>query len=73
METKIITLPNGSNLEITCTSDFYKKVREHFNLKDNASISDDHVRIFVHGACKVAIDKAEKEIKDSEELDNKTP
>ena len=76
MKTKIITLPLGGNLEVNFTEEFCQKIKEHFKLKDHEEVSDDHIRMFIHGSCKNAIDKAESamlpEMSDVF-IDNKTP
>ena len=67
MEKKIIELPKGGDLEVEYTPEFYQKVKDHFNLSENEAIDDEHIRLFIYGACKKAIDKAEQEL-----LSNKT-
>lgn len=62
MENKTITLPNGNSLELEFTSDFISKIKEHYDLKDNSAVTDDHVRMFIYSTCKDAFDKAEREI-----------
>jgi hypothetical protein len=59
-----IRLPNGSNLELEASEAFYDKVRQHFELPHGIMPSDDHVRMFIYGACKNAFDKAEEEMSD---------
>lgn len=58
-ETRQVKLPNGMVLEMEIMPGFYEKVRERFNLDDGATVDDDHLRMFVYGACKHAIDAAE--------------
>jgi hypothetical protein len=60
METRSIKLPRGETLELTIEPGFYDKVRQHFQLQITDVVTDDHIRMFVFGAVKGAIDKAEK-------------
>lgn len=59
IETRKITTPKGSILEIDMTDEFLKKVKQHFCLTEKENISDDQLRMFVFGTVKTAIDKAE--------------
>ena len=58
-ETRKITTPKGSILEINMSDEFLQKVRKHFSLSDTDPISDYHLRMFIFGSVKTAIDKAE--------------
>lgn len=60
MEKKNITLPKGGTLEVDMTPEFLRAVRSHFNLPSMNTVSDDHIRMYIWGAFKNAIDKAEK-------------
>jgi len=61
-ETRIIVLPKGGSLELTLSPGFYDRVRLHFGLASDAPVDDDHLRMFVFGAFKGAVDKAEEEM-----------
>lgn len=60
--TRLIPLPKGGTLELTVMPGFYERVRLHFGLATGAPIDDDHLRMFIFGAFKGAVDKAEEEI-----------
>lgn len=60
MEKKSIQLPQGGTLEVEMTPEFLSRVRAHFNLPAMNTVADDHIRMFIWGAFKNAIDKAEK-------------
>lgn len=61
-ETRLIKLPKGGTLELEIKPGFYDRVRLHFNLATDAPVDDDHLRMFVFGALKGAVDKAEEEM-----------
>jgi hypothetical protein len=61
-ETRTIVLPKGGALELTLSPKFYDRVRLHFGLASDAYVDDDHLRMFVFGALKGAVDKAEEEM-----------
>lgn len=56
---RYISLPKGETLELTIYPGFLDKVREHFGLTSESDVTDDHLRMFVWGSFKTAIDKAE--------------
>lgn len=60
-EIRLISLPKGGTLELTVMPGFYDRVRSHFGLVSDAPVDDDHLRMFVFGTFKTAIDKAERE------------
>lgn len=62
-ETRLITLPKGGTLELTVMPGFYDRVRLHFGLAADAPVDNDHLRMFVFGAFKGAVDKAEEEMR----------
>lgn len=45
-ETRVVTLPNGYELEISFNNAFYEKVRKYFGLNDQEIPSDVHLREF---------------------------
>jgi len=61
-EVRIVPLPKGGNLELTIKPGFYERVRVHFGLAPGSSVDDDHIRMFVFGAVKDAVNKAEEEM-----------
>lgn len=63
-ETRLIPLPKGGTLELTVMPGFYDRVRGHFGLASDAPVDDDHLRMFVFGAFKTAVDKAERELQE---------
>lgn len=64
IETRKVTLPKGETLVLDITESFYPTLRKKFNLPEDEVVSDEHVRMFVFGAVKSAVDKAENEQKD---------
>jgi len=60
-ETRNILLPNGGTLHVTMTDQFIVALRNHFKLAADERIEDDHIRMFIFGAVKGALDKAEAE------------
>jgi len=57
---KNITLPRGGILEVDVTPQFLEIVQKHFQLSNLSSVDDEHIRMYIWGAFKNAIDKAEK-------------
>lgn len=55
-----IVLPKGGSLEVNVTEKFLEVVRMHFELPPNGNVSEDHVRMYIYGAFKNAVDKAER-------------
>ena len=62
MEKRNVKLPNGSTLEIEATERFYEAIRFEYSLDENTVITDDHIRLFVHGTVSNAVDRAEKQV-----------
>ena len=60
-ETRDIQLPKGGTLEVEILPGFYDTVRKHFALPIGSYVSDDHIRMFVFGSLKTAVDKAEQD------------
>jgi hypothetical protein len=60
-EVKFIKLPSGETLEVTIYPGFIEKVRSHFGLGFSFPIDDDHIRMYIYGAFKGAIDRQENE------------
>jgi hypothetical protein len=54
-----IVLPNGSTLEVTINPGFLEKVASQFNLNEVKDVSNEHIRMYIFGAFKNAIDKVE--------------
>jgi hypothetical protein len=57
-----IPLPKGGTLEVDITPQFLEVLRKHFNLSSTTGVNDDHIRMYVWGAFKNAIEKAEREV-----------
>lgn len=57
---KNIALPKGGTLEVDVTQKFLDVVRSHFEVPSEQQVSDDHIRMYVWGAFKNAVDKAER-------------
>ena len=60
-ETRKIALPKGGELEIRLSHEFLWKVSEQFSVPVD-EVTNDHIRMFVWGAMKSAIDKAESDV-----------
>jgi len=58
IQKRIIKLPSGGELEVSLTGAFLEVVKNHFNLLDANSVGDDHIRLFIYGSTKNALDKA---------------
>ena len=58
---KNIELPSGGTLEVDLTDKFLEVVKTHFELASVKEVHDEHIRMYIWGAFKNAIDKAEKE------------
>jgi hypothetical protein len=61
MVKKYIQLPKGGTLEVEATPQFLSVVRAHFSIPEYQSVEDDHIRMYIWGAFKNAVDKAVKE------------
>jgi hypothetical protein len=58
-ETRNIKLHDGNILNISMTDEFVSRVRAQFGLSESTNVEDDHVRMFLFGSVKSALDKAE--------------
>tara|TARA_Y100000310_G_C20600490_1_gene772754 strand:+ start:219 stop:443 length:225 start_codon:yes stop_codon:yes gene_type:complete len=61
MEKRIIKLPSGGDLEVDFSPKFIIALKKHFNLCDDEEVSDDHIRMFIYGSTKSAVEKVEIE------------
>ncbi len=61
MTRKNIQLPRGGILEVDVTPKFLDVVRSHFCIPVDHGVDDDHIRMYVWGAFKNAIDKVESD------------
>lgn len=52
-----IPLPRGGTLEVEVTPKFLDVVASHFGLHVPQDVNDDHIRMYIWGAFKNAIDK----------------
>jgi len=59
---KNIALPTGGTLEVDMTDKFLDVVKNHFELASIKEIHDEHLRLYIWGAFKNALDKAEKDV-----------
>ena len=62
IETRVIKLPKGGELEVGMTQGLMDRIRYQFGLTSSQAIDDDHVRMFVWGSVNSAVDKAEHEV-----------
>jgi len=60
-ETRNVKLPQGGTLEIQLTEALLERIRYQFALGSAAYVDDDHLRMFIHGAIRGALDKVETE------------
>lgn len=58
-DVRLIQLPKGETLELTILPGFLAKVCQHFGLASEKDVTDDHLRMFVWGSFKNAVDKEE--------------
>jgi len=56
---KNIPLPRGGELEVEASPRFLEIVKQHFGLPTVLEVNDEHVRMYIWGAFKNAVDKAE--------------
>ncbi len=60
MEKLNIMLPQGGNLEVQVTKEFIDTVQAHFSLDSPDNVSEDHIRMFIYGSIRSAVEKAEQ-------------
>ena len=60
MQKKYVPLPKGGVLEVDYTPAFVEVVQRHFKLDAPSHVEDDHIRMYIWGSFKNAIDKAER-------------
>jgi hypothetical protein len=61
-----IDLPRGGTLEVEIQQGFKERVASTFELSSVTEVTHDHIRMFIYGSFKKAIDDAEREIKTDE-------
>ena len=59
MEKKDINLPRGGTLNVEYTEQFISLVREWAKLEPSDDVTDYHIRTYIYGAMKNAIEKEE--------------
>lgn len=57
----MIKLPNGNTLEVDMKPGFLEAVASSLGLQRACDVSDDHIRLYLFGTLKSAIDRAENE------------
>ena len=57
MESRIIKLPKGGQLEVEFDPRFLDVIAKQFKLT-TSELNDDHIRMFIYGSTKGALDKA---------------
>ena len=67
MDKRKIELPDGGTLEVDCTPEFYQVIRKSLNVYGR-EINDKDVKDFIYEAFKNGIEKAEKDLKEKEQL-----
>jgi hypothetical protein len=58
IDVRNVELPRGGTMEVQLTQDMIGRISCQFNVPES-SITDEHVRMFLWGAIKNAIEKAE--------------
>jgi hypothetical protein len=61
IETKNVALPQGGALEIQLTQKMIDLIKAQFSLMPEESINDNHIKMFMLGTLKNAIENAEKD------------
>jgi hypothetical protein len=59
MNKKFIQLPKGGTLELDLTPAFLERVRAHVGVNSVDDVNDDHLRMYIFGTVKSALDKSE--------------
>lgn len=57
METRLVELSKGRTLEVQCTEKFLSTVKEHFELVDDALVTDEHIKNFFLASLRSALNK----------------
>lgn len=55
---KKIKLPKGGDLEVELTPKFLEVVKKQFELPSTLEVNDDHIRMYIWGSFKNAVEKA---------------
>jgi len=55
---KKIKLPKGGDLEVELTPKFLDVVKKQFELPSTLEVNDDHIRMYIWGSFKNAVEKA---------------
>jgi hypothetical protein len=53
-------ISKSKNLEVEVTPKFVEIVKKYFNLPSSDEVSNEHIKLYVMGALKTAVDRAEK-------------
>jgi hypothetical protein len=59
MEDRVVSLPNGLDMDVSVTPEFLQVLVDHFELGDKSDVTNDHVRIYLAEALRSAVQKAE--------------
>lgn len=59
---KNILLPKGGELEVELTPRFIEVVKKQFELPSTLEVNDDHIRMYIWGSFKNALEKAERQV-----------
>ena len=59
MKKKTIYLPKGGELEVELTPRFLDAIAKSFEITNHEDITDDHMRMFIYGAFKNAIENVD--------------
>jgi len=62
IETRVIKLPKGGDLEVDVHPGLYDAVRVHCRLKDDEPVDDDSLRMFIFRALDSALTGAERKM-----------
>jgi hypothetical protein len=58
LKPRTIQLSNGNNLDVECSPAFIERIKQQFNL--DTEPTDKHIRMFIFGSLKSALEKIEK-------------
>ena len=60
IDKRTIMLPKGGELEVELSDKFVQAIKRQFDISDDQQVEDDHIRMYIYGAVKGAIDKETK-------------
>ena len=61
MQKRLISLPQGGELEVDLTPEFLGYVRRQLDIAEGEKVTDDDIRMFIYGSVKSALDSVESD------------